>query len=114
MLGLKKVLRDPEQKGLARLRQARKAEREKWVEAGRAYALEQAEHEELERAAEIEIGGEPHAFGWGAELYFVMNGQFGERSEIAELSKRLLGTAYPPWPRVAAFLDGMAEIFNRV
>lgn len=102
---------------LERLRQSLEAIRAAWVEAGKTYALNHGEHDELERAAEIdveEIEGEPGAYGWGAILYRVVHDGDGTRSAIEALSQRLLGNAYPPAYRLAAFLDGMAEVYDEV
>lgn len=88
--------------------------------AGKRWALEAAKFEELEAVATIESGGEawtgePGAYGWGHCLADAIYGEDKwDRADLEHLCETHFGSGYPSAKQVRAFIDGAAEVFNRV
>lgn len=114
---------DMTQGKLERLRATRgnKADREEAeaVAAGKTWALDSAEFEELERVASIstddDFDGEPSAGVWGAVLADAVFGE-GEwdRQMVEEFCEQHLGVASPGGHQVRSFIEGAAEVFDQV
>ncbi|MFA7666370.1 MAG: hypothetical protein WCY32_09650 [Burkholderiaceae bacterium] len=115
---------DMTQGQLERLRSTRehKADREEAeaVAAGKAWALNEADFEVLERIASIDtdddaFDGEPSAHGWGAVL---ADAVFGEREwdrqMVEEFCEQYLIAAYPGGHQVRGFIDGAREVYDQV
>lgn len=109
------------QAGLERLRASRaskeETDRATGVAAGKQWALEVAEYDQLKRVAELdpdEIYGEcKDAFGWGAQIVFAVDGN-ADRGDIARFCEEHLGVADPGPELVAGFVEGAIEVFDEV
>ncbi|WP_143327404.1 hypothetical protein [Paraburkholderia hospita] len=106
--------------GLARLRASRDANEEAQeaenVGVGKKWALEEAEADQVERVAEIDMGsfdGEPDAYGWGSVLYCAIeNAEKIYRPLMEELMEHLFGRKYPTAAMARGFVRGVAEIYE--
>jgi hypothetical protein len=91
------------------------------VAAGKRWALENAEYEELKAVAELasqpdEVWrGEPDAYGWGRMLLDAIHGE-GEwtRSDLEDFCSASVGSKYPEAYQVRGFIEGAAEVFDKV
>lgn len=115
---------DVTEAGLQRLRKGRvsKEERElaEGVAAGKRWALEDANYEELERVAAIDADesawvGEPSAYGWGHGLSDAILGE-GQwnRGDCESLCDQRFGKEYPSSDLVRGFVLGAQEVFEQV
>lgn len=110
------------QAGIERLRASRKSatnlDRAAGIAAGKTWALEVAEYEELERVAELtaeHFDGQPSAFGWGHALVQAVTGnECVQRDEIETFCEQHLGGAYPKADQVAGFIEGATDVFSEI
>jgi hypothetical protein len=111
--------------GLERLRSSRTSKLEMKVAAaiaaGKKWALEAAEYDELERVADLSTldqwhwDGEPGVYGWGAEVINAIHGE-GEwdRSTVEDFCEAHFGVGYPEGEEVEGFVSGAQEVFNEL
>ena len=110
------------QAGIERLRASRESasdrKRAEAVAAGKTWALEVAEFDQLERVAGLdpdEFCGQPSAYGWGDGLVAAVNGDESvQREEIEAFCEQHLGVDYPDAEQVAGFVEGAIEVFDEV
>lgn len=118
--GIKAV--DMNQAGLERLRASRAAKEETdraaGVAAGKRWALEVAEFDQLKRVAELdpdEIYGEPSgAHGWGDVIVTAIDVNNNDRGDIWRFCEEHLGVGDPGPELVAGFIEGATEVFDEV
>lgn len=88
--------------------------------AGKKWAIDEANYEELEAVAGIEFGGDafrgdPGAYGWGVCLADALFGEGNwSRDDIEAMGERLFGKPYPGALEVEQFILGASEVFDKV
>jgi hypothetical protein len=104
--------------GLERLRASKKsnAEREEaeGIAAGKKWAIEDADYDQLKRVAELSSDYDAEDGGLALAVAVINDGDRASGNEAQEALENLFGTKTPSEDLILGFVQGAAEVFDQV